>query len=396
MKITDFFSSSPSSSNKAERTFIIDSTEQEGQIMSHSGKICTTVQTPKKRRLRFTDPEIHILVDTILAHIEQLFGHKSLNASGKAAVWDSVVKKVNEVGVLKRTVIECKKRWSDYKRKVKQCIDRVKMQSYLSGKVESIEANLSKRQVKVAMFFKMDAEGTNEIQLSDDYSSDEGDGASSSQNVVIPSTNILNSEDEFIDQKEKLSLSTCSINNSPQDGSISQSYEGSQAIKQPSESIKAKSSDGSMNHKPKAAQLQLTNLDTKLDQLIVQQKNTNEILQSIHNSVTASLDLQKKMNRLLKSNFLELQNSIISTKKASSNQSSIMDITLKSLHAKLDEINSSLHAKQLQELMSSDESELNLSCTQDVASTPVKTPPARKRKFKQSPSTSLMKKNKFM
>ncbi|XP_063799262.1 myb-related transcription factor, partner of profilin-like [Pseudophryne corroboree] len=384
MKITEFFSFSTSSSGKAKRTVtpITDNTEEKDQSMFQSGiSVCTTIQTPKKRKERFTDPELHILVDTILAHAEQLFGRKSLNASGKAALWDIVVKKVNEVAGMKRTVVECKKRWHDYKRKVQQCIDKRKLQVPLPGKMESLEDYLSKRQINVAMFFKMDAEGTGAIQVSDDSSTDDGDCASSSHNVVTPSTHI-HSEDEFIGQTEKQSLSACSVKNSPQDGSISQSN-------------KAKVSGRSIDHKPSETQLQLTNLETKLDQLITQQKNTNEILQGIRSGVVASLDLQKKMNRLLKSNFLELQNSIRASKEASSNQSSILEITLKGLQAKMDEVTNSLQAKQLQELMSSDESECY---SQDMGSSPLaaKTTPAKKKRCNQRPSsTGLIKKKKM-
>lgn len=144
-------------------------------------------------------------------------------------------------------------------------------------------------------------------------------------------------------------------------------------------------------------QQQLPNWDSKLDQLIAQQQQTNEILNILRQSVSESLKLQKRMSQVLKTNFLELQKSIISNQVISNDQSRALENTMKSVQAKMNEINNQLRVKQLQEFMSSDESDLDIG-TPRMLSSPLNKEftPGKKRKLNQTPSSSgsLKKKGK--
>ncbi|XP_075695869.1 uncharacterized protein LOC142661977 isoform X1 [Rhinoderma darwinii] len=392
MKITDFFSSSKSFTNSGEGRLVCtpaaNNTEQQEESMSVTGSI--TVQTPRKRRERFSDPEVHKLVDTILVHIQQLFGPKPLNVSGKAAVWDKVVKEVNKVGGMRRTHVECKKRWMDYKRKIKQTIDSLKMHSSLGGQMRPLSEMFSKRQIMVAQLFKMDASDGPKNETHDESSSEIGECVSSNEHVLTPSY-FIDSEDEFFpSQNKSLTPSACLPSTSQQDKFISQSYEEPQPTTEPRDSPITKTVDSSKENIAAESRLQL---GTQMDQLIAQQKNIFEMLQSMQKTIATSLNIQNKMYNLVKGSTLELQKTVLSSQKASSDHNSILELRLNSLHAKLDEMNSVLQVKQLQELMSSDESELSASGTQDIRSTPTATytpaatyTQARKRAVDQDPT----------
>lgn len=144
-------------------------------------------------------------------------------------------------------------------------------------------------------------------------------------------------------------------------------------------------------------QQQLPNWDSKLDQLIAQQRQTNEILNILRQSVSESLKLQKRMSRVIKTNFLELQKSIISNQEISNEQSRALENTMKSVQAKMNEISNQLRVKQLQELMSSDDSDLDIG-TPRMLSTPLNKEftPSKKIKLNETPSSSgsLKKKGK--
>ncbi|XP_044134403.1 uncharacterized protein LOC122926944 isoform X2 [Bufo gargarizans] len=365
--------------------------------MSLGGSI--TFQTPKKKRKRFSDPENQKLVDIVLANIQQLFGATALNAAGKASVWDKVMKEVNKVEGMKRTAEECKKRWNDYKRRVKQTIDNQKLQPSMGGQMLPLSEMLTKRQMMVAQYFKMDASHGQNIEVHDEYSSNKGECVSSIEPFLSTSCTV-DSEDEF-HPSQNISFSSTSH----QDKYISQSSQEPQDSSQPWDPDNTEAVDTSLSSNTTInSQLQLK---AQIDQLAAQQNNFFQVLKGIQESVTASLNIQKGICNVVKGSFLELQKTLLSGQKASSDHSDIMEFRLKSLQAKLDEMNSILQVKHLQEIISTDGSELGSSGTQDTRSTPslIHTPaatctpknntPARKRAVDQSTSSAgFIKKKK--
>ncbi|CAN2391841.1 hypothetical protein PRIEUP_LOCUS1881, partial [Pristimantis euphronides] len=409
MKITDFFSSSKSSSQKVRpistsdinktlipcamyahvlNTSVLIKTKQKKSRSLSGNNGSTTVQTPRQKRERFTDPEIHKLIDTVLAHIEQLFGPKALNAFGKETIWDKVVKVVNKAGGMKRTVVECKKKWNDYKRKVKQTIDKAKTQCFMEGQMVRLSDILTMRQIKVAEFFKMNTSVGERHELQDESSTDTGEGVEH----VLTSSYDIDSEDEFNTSKNKSTkTSLCLPSTSQQDRCISRSYEEPQTASDPYDTIVV-----DMPIPPQATTERQLQLKTQMDQLVAQLNSISEMLQSVQKDVNESLTIQKNMYSLLKRSFLELQKMLTSNKKASSDRSNILELSLNNLHAKLDEMNSALGVKQLQEIMSSEVAGLSARCTQEIRSNPTATStPAKKRPSDQFPSsTNLLKKTK--
>ncbi|KAG8569273.1 hypothetical protein GDO81_014333 [Engystomops pustulosus] len=402
MKITDFFQSPSSSTNQGEErpapSQTIDDTREQEESMSGS----ITVQTPRKKRERFTDPEVQKLVDTILLHIQQLFGPKSVNAASKGAIWDKVVKEVNKVGGKKRTVEECRKKWFDYKRKVKKDIDNVKMHSTADAQL-SLSELFTRRQMMVAQFFKMDVGDGQKLDVLDESSTDIGECVSTNDHVLPPAY-IIDSEDEFHpSQNKSFSSSFSQPSTSHQDKSVSQSFKEPQFTSEPGDPHNSNAVDTSIP--PHTSTERQVQLETQVKQSLGQPKNIYEVLQSIQKDVSATLKTQNKMYKLVKDSFLELHNTLLSSQKASSDHSNILELRLSSLNAKLDEMNRALRVKQLQDMMSSDESEIT--GTQDVNSTPtgISTPitsqtpmtstPARKRILDQSLTpVNLLKRQK--
>ncbi|XP_073441223.1 uncharacterized protein [Dendrobates tinctorius] len=336
--------------------------------MALTGKSGTiTIQTPRKKRERFSDAENQKLVDTILEHVEKLFGSKPVNASGRAAIWDKVMKEVNKIGGMRRTVQECKKRWHDYRRKVKQVIENLKEQSWMGGSTVPLSDVLTKRQLKVAQFFKLDNSDVSRNEKHHKSSSDIGECVSSND-FTLSSSFIIESDDEIMPSQNKPLLPiSCLPSTSHQDKFISQSHEEPQAAKEPRDPPhNTKAADKPIP--PYTATESQLLLETQMDQLAAQQKDMMEALKSIQKSATESLNVQNKMYNLVKVSFLELQKTLLSGQKTSRDRSGILALSLNSLHTKLDEMNSALRVQQLQEMMSSDESEL--SGTQEIRYTP--------------------------
>ncbi|KAM4652294.1 uncharacterized protein O3C94_014661 isoform 2-T4 [Discoglossus pictus] len=305
--------------------------------------------TPKKRKEKFSDPENHALVDEIIAHLDKLFGPKSCKSLHKAAIWDAVVKKVNKQSSTKRTLMDCKKRWSDYKRKIKFILTRWANGSYEEQPLEEI---LTKRQLRIAKFFKMDTENTSKTQeLSEDSSLEE---VSTSLPTILFSGD---SVDDFVNSSKRSSLvSNSFVESGHQEQSTSQ-HGMSQSSQQASN---ADEFELPTEPTPNISSLELKNFDTKLDQLIAQQNDTYEILQNMHSDIRAFLDLQKKTCRFLKQNFIEQQKSIISTQKISCDHGKLLDLSLKSLHNKIDELKNTFTERKLQDLLSSEKSDEGL------------------------------------
>ncbi|XP_031762477.1 uncharacterized protein LOC116412415 [Xenopus tropicalis] len=290
--------------------------------------------TPKRRKKRFSDREDHALVDEIVAHHGELFGKTTCNALRRALIWESVAKKVNDAGETKRSVMECKKRWSDYKRKVKRTINHFKMNASVTGILEPLDSFLSGRQMHVAHIFHLNSDDQNAIQiLSDTSYLDEAPDGHKCQYV----------NENSMDVVDLLSIS--SMNSDHQDNfPLSQPCDIGQSSKTSQWHIGAQSPPITC----KASLLGLSDLELKLDSLIEQQTKTNEILQCIQKDIGILLSLQRKMNWLLRNNFTELQRSIMFIEKMLKDQENYLELSLQRIHRKLEGMNCILRESKLQ------------------------------------------------
>ncbi|KAJ1193042.1 hypothetical protein NDU88_002348 [Pleurodeles waltl] len=73
----------------------------------------------EKRKCRFSAEEQEILVKEVTEHQYQLFVTSKLPISRREAIWQQIVDKINSMAEVRRTVIKCKKRWHDCKRRTK-------------------------------------------------------------------------------------------------------------------------------------------------------------------------------------------------------------------------------------------------------------------------------------
>ncbi|XP_066463056.1 myb-related transcription factor, partner of profilin-like [Eleutherodactylus coqui] len=334
MKMTDYFPSSKPFTDKEERP--ISTSAINNRELSHSGKSGPrTIQTPKKsmsqsgksgprtirtprtkNKKRFTEPEVNKLVDTILAYTKQLVGPNRLNASGKAATWDKVKKEVNKVGGMRRKTQECKRKWGDYRRKVKQDVKDLNMQSSTGGPMPPLKDKLSPREIMVAEFNELDASDSRKIKIPDKSSADTGECASSNENTLTTHIIVSSDEESIPSQNKSVESSTCLPSTSYQDELISQSYEEPQAASDRHNPMAVGRS--TLPHTATRSQLQP---ETQMDQLVAQQKNIIEVLQSMQKNLTESQNIQNKMYNLLKQSFLKLQKTLQSQQKDSSDHS---------------------------------------------------------------------------
>ncbi|KAM5141281.1 uncharacterized protein ACMZJ9_015005 [Mantella aurantiaca] len=176
MKITDYFP--PVSCEDREDNSVVSGSQ--GQEMPGNTRTLT-MQTPKKRKEKFSDPEVKVLLKTILEHIEQLFGSKPADKAEKDAIWGKVVKKVNKKSKTKRTLKECKKRWSDFKVNLKK-----KIKEALSKEVPWREG-LSEEEIAVAEFFKLHTEDPESTQLRNGSLLDNDDNSDSEVSPSVES-----------------------------------------------------------------------------------------------------------------------------------------------------------------------------------------------------------------
>ncbi|XP_078506551.1 uncharacterized protein LOC144766645 [Lissotriton helveticus] len=85
-----------------------------GPVRSGKGK------DKKSRKKRFSPQENRILITEVVKHHQRLFVTSTVSLATKNGIWQSIVDKVNAVGVLKRSIQEVKRRWNDIKRKTQQ------------------------------------------------------------------------------------------------------------------------------------------------------------------------------------------------------------------------------------------------------------------------------------
>ncbi|KAJ1191791.1 hypothetical protein NDU88_001106 [Pleurodeles waltl] len=87
----------------------------------------------KKIKCCFSAEEQEILVKEVTEHQHQLFVTSKLPISRREALWQQIVDKINSVAEVRRTVIECKKRWHDCKRRTKEKMDRNRKAALQTG-----------------------------------------------------------------------------------------------------------------------------------------------------------------------------------------------------------------------------------------------------------------------
>ncbi|KAJ1107997.1 hypothetical protein NDU88_005382 [Pleurodeles waltl] len=84
----------------------------------------TQEREKKKRMCWFSAEEQEILVREVMEHQHKLFVTSKLPVGRREAIWQQIVDKINSVAEVQRTVIDCKKRWHDCKRRTKEKMAR--------------------------------------------------------------------------------------------------------------------------------------------------------------------------------------------------------------------------------------------------------------------------------
>ncbi|KAJ1079786.1 hypothetical protein NDU88_000023 [Pleurodeles waltl] len=78
----------------------------------------------RKRKKRFSEEELSILVEEVTRNYNRLFGKAAMKVpeSAKKAIWVRIQSRVNAVGITHRTVDEIQRRWYDTRRRTKEKI----------------------------------------------------------------------------------------------------------------------------------------------------------------------------------------------------------------------------------------------------------------------------------
>ncbi|XP_078509154.1 uncharacterized protein LOC144769033 [Lissotriton helveticus] len=78
----------------------------------------------RKRKVKFSEQELEILIEEVTAHNDQLFGKLSLKVPEgvKRKIWLAIQSKVNTVGVAHRDINNLQKRWYDLRSRAKEKI----------------------------------------------------------------------------------------------------------------------------------------------------------------------------------------------------------------------------------------------------------------------------------
>ncbi|OCT77026.1 myb-related transcription factor, partner of profilin-like [Xenopus laevis] len=116
---------------------------------------------PKKKQKKFSHNEDRVLVSTVMAHANELFGKNALGALKRSSIWEGIARKVNKFSETERTVISCKKRLNEYKRKITKTINNTEPNI---GNAKPQKKHWSKQEMSVIRYFRLDSGSGNKTQ----------------------------------------------------------------------------------------------------------------------------------------------------------------------------------------------------------------------------------------
>ncbi|XP_069476334.1 myb-related transcription factor, partner of profilin-like [Ambystoma mexicanum] len=92
--------------------------------------------SPSLRKKHFSDAELSMLADTLAAHADVIKDQnlKREVQQRKKEIWQEVACKVSAVGTTPRTVRDCKKRWDDRRRRVRNILASNKREAMATGR----------------------------------------------------------------------------------------------------------------------------------------------------------------------------------------------------------------------------------------------------------------------
>ncbi|KAE8605876.1 hypothetical protein XENTR_v10015362 [Xenopus tropicalis] len=89
----------------------------------------------RQRKARFSEEENDVLINSVMPHYDKLFGKLATRTSTavKNALWREIASAVNAISAYPRSLQNCKKRYADVKRKVKEKLCKVAKQRRATG-----------------------------------------------------------------------------------------------------------------------------------------------------------------------------------------------------------------------------------------------------------------------
>ncbi|KAM8953544.1 uncharacterized protein RCH25_044344 [Pelodytes ibericus] len=108
-------------------TIIQHQTDGDDLQMEETSQSLQQAERERQRNVRFSEEENDVLINSIMPHYERLFGKLAArnSTSVKNALWREIVSAVNAISAYPRSVQNCKKRYADIKRKVKDKLSKI-------------------------------------------------------------------------------------------------------------------------------------------------------------------------------------------------------------------------------------------------------------------------------
>ncbi|XP_069495592.1 myb-related transcription factor, partner of profilin-like [Ambystoma mexicanum] len=95
----------------------------------------TRKSTPRMRKKRFSDEELNMVAETLVAHTNDVFANDLKRAAQlrKKEIWEEVGRKVTAVGTTTSTVKDCKKRCDDLRLRVRNILSANRREAMATG-----------------------------------------------------------------------------------------------------------------------------------------------------------------------------------------------------------------------------------------------------------------------
>ncbi|CAH2245180.1 Hypothetical predicted protein [Pelobates cultripes] len=108
-------------------TIIQHQIEGDDLQLEESSQSQQQAERERQRNVRFSEEENDVLINSIMPHYDRLFGKFAARNSTavKNALWREIVSSVNAISAYPRSVQNCKKRYADIKRKVKDKLSKI-------------------------------------------------------------------------------------------------------------------------------------------------------------------------------------------------------------------------------------------------------------------------------
>lgn len=133
--------------------------------------------TARKRKIKFSERELEILIEEVVRSHDKIFGKNSLQVpeSEKRKIWHRIQRKVNAVGVMHREIDDLKKRWYDLRSRAKERVaKRLKEAGKTGGGQSTMSGTTPMEELVESTILPEAAQGVTQLDTSGAASTSQG------------------------------------------------------------------------------------------------------------------------------------------------------------------------------------------------------------------------------